>query len=98
MVGLKMGRQAIKKFNMVCKTVSIADLSSSKESGYSLERDVSGYAIEEYLDSEDDDIVPKSELEKVRLLLTERDAITLVATITDLTRQRKQQREKRKQK
>ena len=48
-------------------------MSSSEESCYLYEQDESGYVKEECFDTEDDDIVPEIELEKVRFLLREHE-------------------------
>ena len=74
-------------FHLIREAISvITDLSSSEESCHFYEKDKSGYVREDYFDTEDDDFVPEIELEKVRILLREREAIVLDTTIQDLSK------------
>ena len=63
-------------------------MSSSEESCHSYEKDKSGYVREDCLDTKDDDFVPETELEKMRILLWECEAIVLDTTVQDLSRKR----------
>ena len=81
-------------FHLVREAISVTDLSSSEESSHFYEQDESGYVREDCFDTKDDDIVPETELEKVRILLREREAIVLDTTVRDLNRKRQKQREK----
>ena len=64
--------------NMIRESISVTDLSSEEDSSHSLTSDESGYEVDEFLLSEDDnEIVPESELEKVKLLLRQREAVEL---------------------
>ena len=89
MVNLKHYVPEFEDFHLVREAISIADLSSSEESCYSYERDESGYVIDESAGVEDDDIVSKIELEKIRILLRGREAMELNATPRDLFDQQK---------
>ena len=83
-------------FHLIREAISVIDLSSSEESCHFYEKDKSGYVREDCFDMEDDDFVLEIELEKVRILLREREAIVLDTTVQDLNRKLKKQREKRK--
>ena len=50
------------------------------------------------MDTEDDDFVPETKLEKVRILLREREAIVLDTTVQDFNRKQQKQTKKRKEK
>ena len=86
------------EFHLIREAISVTDLSLSEESCPSYEKDESGYVREDCLDTKDDEFLPKTELEKVRILVWECEAIVLDTTIQDLGRKFQKQREKRKEK
>ena len=85
-------------FHLIREAILVTDLSSSEESCHFYEKDESGYVREDCFDTEDDDFVPETKLEKVRILLRECEAIVLDTTLQDLNRKQQKQREKCKEK
>ena len=86
----------------VKECISITDASSdidvSEDCEYLNIYDESGFKNDESFLERDDDMVPETELEKVRLLLREREAIELEFTPPQFQCIRREQRENRKQK
>ena len=56
-------------FHLIKEAISITDVSSSEDNYHFYDKDKSGYVKEDCFDTKDDYFVPKSELEKVRILL-----------------------------
>ena len=102
MVNLKHYVPDCEDVRWIKECISITDASSdtdvSKECEYLNIYDESGYKIDESSLERDDDIVPETELEKVRLLLQEREPIELEFTPLQFQCIRREQRENRKRK
>ena len=98
MVNLRKYIPDLEEVNLVRECISVTDLSSSEDSAHSLGCDEPGYGNDDSWFEDDKDIVPKTEIEKVRMLLRGRDAIELEVTSLELSHVRKKQRENRKKK
>ena len=85
-------------FHYIKEAISITDVSLSEDNCLFYDKDESGYVREDCFETEDDCFVPYCELEKVRILLREREAIVLDTTLQDLSRKCQKQREKCREK
>ena len=98
MVNLRKYIPDLEEVNLVRECISVTDLSSSEDSVHSSGGDESGYENDDPWFDDDKDIVPETEIEKVRMLLRGREAIELEVTSPELSHVRQKQRETRKKK